>query len=35
MTFLIDPAGKIRYQHEGATDLEVMEREIRKLLPRS
>jgi cytochrome c biogenesis protein CcmG/thiol:disulfide interchange protein DsbE len=34
-TFLIDPAGKIRYQHDGATDLEVMEREIRELLPRS
>jgi thiol-disulfide isomerase/thioredoxin len=34
MTFLIDPDGKIRYQHEGAADLEVMEREIRALLPR-
>ena len=34
MTFLIDPEGRIRYRHEGATDLAVMEREIRELLPR-
>lgn len=34
MTFLIDPDGRIRYQHEGATDLGVMEKEIRDLLPR-
>lgn len=34
MTFLIDGEGRIRFEHEGATDLEVLEREIRGLLPR-
>lgn len=34
MTFVIDGKGKIRFQHEGATDLDVIEREIRELLPR-
>lgn len=34
VTFLIDIDGRIRYQHDGATDLDVMEREIREMLPR-
>jgi cytochrome c biogenesis protein CcmG/thiol:disulfide interchange protein DsbE len=34
LTLLIDAGGKIRYRHEGATDLDVLEREIRDLLPR-
>ena len=33
MTFLIDGSGRIRFRHEGATDLDVIEREIRELLP--
>jgi len=35
MTFLIDGNGRIRFEHEGAIDLAVIEREIRELLPRS
>ncbi len=34
VTFLIDPAGKIRFRHEGAADLDKMETEIRSLLPK-
>ncbi len=34
LTFLIDGNGRIRFEHEGATDLDVLEREIRELLPR-
>jgi cytochrome c biogenesis protein CcmG/thiol:disulfide interchange protein DsbE len=34
MTFLIDGNGRIRFTHEGATKLDVLEREIRELLPR-
>jgi peroxiredoxin len=34
MTFVIDGKGEIRFQHEGATDLAVIERELRELLPR-
>jgi peroxiredoxin len=33
-TFVIDANGRIRFQHEGAADLDVLEREIRELLPR-
>jgi len=33
VTFLIDGDGKIRFQHEGETGLDVLEREIRELLP--
>ena len=33
-TFLIDANGRIRFQHEGAADLDVLERELRELLPR-
>lgn len=32
-TFLIDGNGRIRFQHQGAADLDVLEREIRELLP--
>ena len=34
VTFLIDREGKIRFQHDGETRLEVIEREIQELLPR-
>ena len=34
VTFLIDMNGKIRFKHEGVTDLNIVEREIQKLLPR-
>jgi cytochrome c biogenesis protein CcmG, thiol:disulfide interchange protein DsbE len=34
VTFLIDTDGKIRFQHEGETKLDVLEREIQELLPR-
>lgn len=34
VTFLIDTEGKIRLQDEGQTKLEIIEREIQKLLPR-
>ncbi len=34
MTFLIDGSGRIRFQHEGATDPDLIEREMRALLPR-
>jgi thiol-disulfide isomerase/thioredoxin len=34
VTFLIDRNGRIRFKHEGATDLDVLEREIRELSPR-
>jgi len=33
-TFLIDRAGRIRFRHDGATDLDALEREIRELLSR-
>jgi cytochrome c biogenesis protein CcmG, thiol:disulfide interchange protein DsbE len=33
VTFLIDGEGKIRFQDDGETDLEVIEREIQGLLP--
>ena len=33
VTFLIDGNGKIRFQHQGATDLNIIEREIEGLLP--
>jgi peroxiredoxin len=32
VTFLIDRRGKIRFRHDGETDLNLIEREIRKLL---
>ncbi len=32
VTFLIDRRGKIRFRHDGETDLHLIEREIRKLL---
>ncbi len=32
VTFLIDRKGRIRYQHQGQTDLGVMQREIEHLL---
>jgi len=35
MTFLIDGSGRIRFQHEGAADLDLLEREMRSLLPRN
>lgn len=35
MTFLIDGSGRIRFQHEGAADPALIEREMRTLLPRS
>jgi cytochrome c biogenesis protein CcmG, thiol:disulfide interchange protein DsbE len=34
MSFLIDRNGRIRFEHEGAIDLGVIEKEIRELLPR-
>lgn len=34
VTFLIDAKGKIRFKHEGVTDLSIIEVEIQKLLPR-
>jgi len=34
VTFIIDGNGRIRFQHDGAADLDVIEREIRELLPR-
>jgi thiol-disulfide isomerase/thioredoxin len=34
VTFLIDGNGRIRFRHEGAADLDVLDREIRELLPR-
>ena len=33
-TFLIDGAGRIRFEHEGETGLDEIEREIQELLPR-
>jgi peroxiredoxin len=33
-TFLIDGSGRIRFQHEGAVDLDSLEREIQEMLPR-
>lgn len=35
VTFLIDRNGKIRFKHEGVTDLNIIEGEIHELLPRS
>jgi thiol-disulfide isomerase/thioredoxin len=32
LTFLIDQGGRICYQHDGSTDLDVIEREVRELL---
>jgi peroxiredoxin len=32
VSFLIDRKGRIRYQHQGQTDLSLMEREIKHLL---
>jgi hypothetical protein len=34
VTFLIDGEGKIRFQHEGETGLDIIEGEIQELLPR-
>ncbi len=34
VTFLIDRDGKIRFKHEGATDLGIIEHETRQLLAR-
>lgn len=34
VTLLIDRDGNIRFDHHGATDLDVIEREIQQLLPR-
>jgi len=34
VTFLIDRNGKIRFKHEGVTDLEIIKSEIQKLLRR-
>jgi len=33
MTFLIDATGRIRFEHDGAADLDVIEREMRAMLP--
>ena len=33
VTFLIDGDGRIRFRHDGTTDLDALEREIRELLP--
>jgi thiol-disulfide isomerase/thioredoxin len=33
VTLLIDETGKIRFKHVGATDLNIIEREIQGLLP--
>ena len=33
VTLLIDGEGRIRFRHDGETGLEVLEREIRELLP--
>jgi thiol-disulfide isomerase/thioredoxin len=34
MTLLIDANGRIRFEHEGAADLDLIEREMQALLPR-
>ena len=33
ITFLIDRNGKIRFKHQGVTDLNIIESEIQTLLP--
>ena len=33
MTFLIDRNGKIRFKHQGVTDLNIIDSEIQALLP--
>jgi len=35
VTFVIDGNGRIRFRHDGAIDLDALEREVRKLLPRN
>jgi peroxiredoxin len=35
VTFVIDRNGKVRFKHEGVADLNIIEREIQKLLPRT
>jgi cytochrome c biogenesis protein CcmG, thiol:disulfide interchange protein DsbE len=34
VTLIIDRSGKIRFKHQGAVDLDIIDREIRTLLPR-
>ena len=34
LTLLIDKDGRIRFQHDGSTDLDALERELQEMLPR-